>query len=80
MRVGVFLLDNYPACVQSNSMMLKYFDFWVACGLLAALLSFFFCILYAVLRWNKGFEEKHGDYKAEIQWEREEIELIERLP
>jgi len=32
------------------------------------------------MKWNKGFEEKHGDYKAEIQWEREEIELIERLP
>jgi hypothetical protein len=60
--------------------MLKYVDFWVAAGLLAALLSFFFCILYAVMRWNKGFEEKQGDYKAEIQWEREEIELIERLP
>ena len=80
MRVGVFLLDNYPAGVQSNSTMLKYFDFWVACGLFAALLSFFFCIFYAVMRWNKGFEEKHGDYRAEIQWEREEIELIERLP
>jgi hypothetical protein len=60
--------------------MLKYLDFWVVTGLLAALLSFFFCILYAVMRWNKGFEEKHGDYKEEIQWEREEIELIERLP
>lgn len=32
------------------------------------------------MRWNKGYEEKDGDYKAEIQWEREEIELIERLP
>jgi hypothetical protein len=80
LQAGVFLLDIISCGVQSNSTMLKYLDFWVATGLLAALFSFFFCILYSVMRWNKGFEEKHGDYKAEIQWEREEIELIERLP
>ncbi len=60
--------------------MFRYLDGWVAAGLLLALFSFFFCLLYAVMRWNKGYEEKRGDYKAEIQWEREEIELIERLP
>jgi hypothetical protein len=60
--------------------MLRYLDCWVAAGLLLVLISFFFCLLYAVMRWNKGYEEKDGDYKAEIQWEREEIELIERLP
>jgi len=60
--------------------MLRYLDFWVGTGLLLTFLSFFFCLLYAVMRWKKGYEEKHGDYKAEIQWEREEIELIERLP
>jgi hypothetical protein len=60
--------------------MLRYLDCWVAAGFLLVLISFFFCLLYAVLRWNKGYEEKDGDYKAEIQWEREEIELIERLP
>ena len=66
--------------MQSISMMFQYVDGWVAAGLLLALLSFLLCLLYAVMRWNKGLEEKHGDYKAEIQWEREEIELIERLP
>ncbi len=60
--------------------MLRYLDCWVVVGFLLVLISFFFCLLYAVIRWNKGYEEKDGDYKAEIQWEREEIELIERLP
>jgi hypothetical protein len=60
--------------------MLWYLDLWIVAGLLLALLSFLFCLLYGVMRWNKGFEEKRGDYRAEIQWEREEIELIERLP
>jgi len=60
--------------------MLRYLDCWVVVGFLLVLISFFYCLLYAVMRWNKGYEEKDGDYKAEIQWEREEIELIERLP
>ena len=60
--------------------MLCYFDFWIAAGLVLVLLSFLFCVVYSAIKWNKGFEEKDGDYRAEIQWEREEIELIERLP
>jgi hypothetical protein len=60
--------------------MFRCLDGWVITGFLLAICSFLFCLLYAVTRWNKGFEEKLGDYKAEIQWEREEIELIERLP
>jgi hypothetical protein len=60
--------------------MFRYLDCWVAAGMLLALISFLFCLLYAVMRWSKGYEEKDGDYKEEIQWEREEIELIERLP
>ena len=66
--------------MQSISTMFQYLDQWVVAGFLLTLLSFLFCLLYAVTKWNKGFEEKHGDHKAEIQWEREEIELIERLP
>jgi hypothetical protein len=66
--------------MQSINTMFQYLDGWVAAGLLLAFLSFLFCLLYAVMKWNKGFEEKQGDYRSEIQWEREEIELIERLP
>ncbi|HOJ43636.1 MAG TPA: hypothetical protein PK800_05915 [Syntrophorhabdaceae bacterium] len=43
-------------------------------------LSTIFCVLYGMLHWNKGVEEKDGDYKEEIRWEKEEIELIEKLP
>jgi hypothetical protein len=60
--------------------MLWYLDFWVVAALLLAIFSFLFCVVYSAVRWNKGFEEKDGDYRAEIEWEREEIELIERLP
>jgi len=66
--------------MQSINTMFQYLDTWVAAGLLLTVLSFLFCLLYALIKWNKGFEEKRGDYRAEIQWEREEIELIERLP
>ena len=66
--------------MQSINTMFQYLDAWVVAGFLLTVLSFLFCLLYAVIKWNKGFEEKHGDYRAEIQWEREEIELIERLP
>jgi len=60
--------------------MFRYLDGWVITGFILAISSFLFCLVYALIKWNKGFEEKHGDYRAEIQWEREEIELIERLP
>ncbi|HME43416.1 MAG TPA: hypothetical protein VKF36_10055 [Syntrophorhabdales bacterium] len=60
--------------------MFQNLDVWVIAGFLLTLISFLFCLVYGVMKWKKGFEEKHGDYKAEIQWEREEIELIERLP
>jgi hypothetical protein len=76
----MFLLDMAPRRVQSISAMFRYLDGWVIAGFLLAICSFFFCLVYAFIKWNKGFEEKQGDYKAEIQWEREEIELIERLP
>jgi len=55
-------------------------DGWVFAGLLFTGVSFLFCVLYGVLMWNRGREEKDGDYREEIRWEREEIELIERLP
>ncbi|HVN95655.1 MAG TPA: hypothetical protein VMT62_04435 [Syntrophorhabdaceae bacterium] len=66
--------------MQSNSTMVAYLDFWVAAGLLLALLSFLWCAVYGLIFWNRGYGEKDGDYKAEIEWEHEEIELIERLP
>ncbi len=60
--------------------MLWYLDLWVTAGLILVFLSFLLCVVYSAIKWNTGFEEKDGDYKAEIEWEREEIELIERLP
>ncbi len=60
--------------------MLACMDVWVAAGFLLSLVSFTWCILYALFTWKSGLEEKDGDYRAEIEWEREAFELIERLP
>ena len=60
--------------------MFGYLDVWVFAGLACTGISFVFCVLYGVLMWNRGREDKDGDYREEIRWEREEIELIERLP
>jgi len=60
--------------------MFQYLDFWVSAGLVLTVLAFLYCLLYGVLKWNKGHREKDGDYREAIRWEREEIELIERLP
>ncbi len=66
--------------MRSNSTMVAYLDFWVALGLLLNFLAFLWCFVYGIAGWNKGYGEKEGDYREEIEWEREEIDLIERLP
>lgn len=60
--------------------MLGFADFWVFAGVAGTLLSFLFCLVYGIVNWRKGIEDKDGDYREEIRWEREEIELIEKLP
>lgn len=74
------LLDSQKTDVLINSMMLGFSDSWVFAGFTLTVLSALFCILYGIRNWNKGGIEKEGDYREEIQWEREEIELIEKLP
>jgi hypothetical protein len=60
--------------------MLGLADFWVFTGYSATILSVVFCLVYGIMNWHKGLEEKEGDYREEIRWEKEEIELIEKLP
>ena len=60
--------------------MLGFEDIWIFLGYALSVLSFLFCLLFGILRWNRGLEEKDGDYREEIRWEKEEIELIEKLP
>lgn len=60
--------------------MLGFEDTWVFLGYVFSALSFFVCLGYGIMRWRKGLEEKEGDYREEIRWEKEEIELIEKLP
>ena len=60
--------------------MLGFSDPWVFAGFVITILSAFFCVVYGMINWNRGSIEKDGDYREEIQWEREEIELIEKLP
>jgi len=60
--------------------MLGLEDTSIFLGYIMTIGSFFFCLIYGIINWHKGAEEKDGDYREEIQWEREEIELIEKLP
>lgn len=60
--------------------MLGFPDIWIFLGYILTPLSALFCIIYGLANWKKGLEEKEGDYREEIRWEREEIELIEKLP
>lgn len=61
-------------------MMLGFIDPWIFTGYALTIFSTAFCIIYGVINWHRGVTEKEGDYREEIQWEREEIELIEKLP
>lgn len=60
--------------------MFGFQEFWIIAGYSLAVLSFVFCLVYGIFNWNRGLIEKGGDYREEIRWEKEEIELIEKLP
>ncbi len=63
-----------------NSNMLGFADICISVGYIMTLGVLLFCLAYGIICWHKGSEEKDGDYREEIKWEREEIELIEKLP
>lgn len=60
--------------------MLGFNDFWVFLGYMLTIVFTLYCLVYGFINWRKGVTEKDGDYREEIRWEKEEIELIERLP
>ncbi|MDD5009769.1 MAG: hypothetical protein PHU49_06045 [Syntrophorhabdaceae bacterium] len=60
--------------------MLGFPDIWIFTGFILTFISVLFCVIYGIINWRKGSAEKDGDYKEEIRWEKEEIELIEKLP
>lgn len=60
--------------------MLGFQDIWIFTGFILTFFSAIFCVIYGIINWHKGSMEKDGDYKEEIRWEKEEIELIEKLP
>lgn len=60
--------------------MLGLSDTWIVLSYIATFSAFIFCLIYGLFNWRKGIEDKDGDYREEIQWEKEEIELIEKLP
>ena len=59
---------------------LGFADIWIALGYVMTLAGSVFCLIYGLIYRHKGTEEKEGDYREQIRWEREEIELIEKLP
>ncbi|MGD9577651.1 MAG: symporter small accessory protein [Syntrophorhabdus sp.] len=60
--------------------MLGFNDFWVFLGYMLTIVFTLYCLVYGFINWRKGVTEKDGDYREEIRWEKEEIELIEKLP
>jgi len=60
--------------------MLGFSDLWVFLGYMLTIIFTLFCLVYGFANWRKGVTEKDGDYREEIRWEKEEIELIEKLP
>jgi hypothetical protein len=60
--------------------MLGFADIWVFAGYALTIAAVVFCLVYGIICRHKGMEEKDGDYREEIRWEREEIDLIEKLP
>jgi hypothetical protein len=60
--------------------MLGFSDVWVFLGYTFTICFTLFCLIYGIVNWQKGVAEKDGDYREEIRWEKEEIELIEKLP
>lgn len=63
-----------------NTTMLGFNDAWVFLGFTLTMCCTLFCLIYGIINWRKGITEKDGDYREEIRWEKEEIELIEKLP
>ncbi|NLW35191.1 symporter small accessory protein [Syntrophorhabdus aromaticivorans] len=60
--------------------MLGFSDLWVFVGYVLTVCCTVFCLIYGIANRHKGITEKDGDYREEIRWEKEEIELIEKLP
>ncbi|HNS13764.1 MAG TPA: hypothetical protein PKM08_00390 [Syntrophorhabdaceae bacterium] len=60
--------------------MLGFPDIWILAGFILSFVSALFCVVYGIINWNRGSIEKEGDYREDLRWEREEIDLIEKLP
>ncbi len=59
--------------------MFGFADNLTAWGYILSILATILCIIYGLVNWNKGTEIEE-DYRRIVEWEREEIEVEERLP
>jgi hypothetical protein len=59
--------------------MLGFADSLTAWGYILSFLATILCIVYGLVNWNKGAESEE-DYRRSVEWEREEIEVEDRLP
>jgi hypothetical protein len=59
--------------------MLGFADNFTAWGYILSILAAILCVIYGLITWNKGTEIEE-DYRRIVEWEREEIEVEERLP
>ncbi len=54
-------------------------DFWVSLVFVLIILSTLLCIVYGVIYWNKDGEPTEEEIKEEIEWEKEEKEIEDKL-
>jgi len=59
--------------------MLGFADSLTAWGYILSILAAVLCVIYGLINWNKGTEIEEN-YRRTVEWEREEIEVEERLP
>ena len=59
--------------------MLGFADSSTAWGYILSILAAILCVIYGLINWNKGTETEE-DYRRTVEWEREEIEVEEKLP
>ncbi len=59
--------------------MLGFADNLTAWGYILSILSAILCVIYGLINWNKG-KDSGEDYRRTVEWEREEIDMKEKLP
>ncbi len=59
--------------------MLGLGDFWIVSAYLLCIASALACVVYGLINWNKGGDNESREVEEEKKWEKEEIEIEDKL-